>query len=338
MQSEPFKTVHAADTYTENLYKPTDSKPRIGVSACLLGKKVRFDGGHKHNRFITSSVAEHVDLVPVCPEVELGLGTPRPTIQLRSVEQSIRLVVSKDSGQDLTDSMNSYANKRADGLSELDGFVFKKDSPSCGVFRVPVVVNEQGYRKKEGIGLFARAFMERNPLIPVEEEGRLNDAVLRENFFERVYAYRRWKSIPDAETNVRGLIEFHASHKFMLMARGGSYYQELGRIVAGVTRKDLAVRRDQYIKRFMEVMTMTTRRGRQVNVLQHILGYLKQVLTVEDKRELLSLFESYRQQQLPLITPITLLRHHLRRYPHPYVSMQHYLNPYPEQLALRSFV
>ncbi|TNF92409.1 MAG: DUF1722 domain-containing protein [Gammaproteobacteria bacterium] len=318
------------------MYKLQTKRPRIGVSACLLGRKVRFDGGHKHNRYISSLLSEHVGLLPVCPEMELGLGVPRPTIQLRSQGQDPRLVVSKDPGLDLTDSMKSYASGRVETLGELDGFIFKKDSPSCGLFRVPVVINEQGHRMKEGTGLFAQTFVERYPLIPVEEEGRLNDAVLRENFFERVYAYRRWKEIPEPESNVFGFIEFHARHKLMLMSRGSSYYQELGRVVAGVTRKDLSQRRDAYIHRFMEIMSMNTRRGRQVNVMQHILGYLKQVLSADDKSELLNIFEAYRQQQLPLITPITLLRHHLRRHPQPYLDSQHYLQPYPEQLALRS--
>ncbi|TNF98449.1 MAG: DUF1722 domain-containing protein [Gammaproteobacteria bacterium] len=312
------------------------SKPQIGVSACLIGRKVRFDGGHKHNRYITSLFSDHVDLLPVCPEIELGLGVPRPTIQLRLQGQDVRLVVSKDPSQDLTDSMKSYADRRVGALCDLDGFIFKKDSPSCGLFRVPVVINEQGYKNKKGTGLFAQAFVKKYPLIPVEEEGRLNDPALRENFFERVYAYHRWKAIEKPETNVQGLIEFHARHKLMLMARGSSYYQELGRIISGVTRKDLMQRRDEYIHRFMEIMSINTRRGRQVNVMQHILGYLKQMLSKEDKKELLSVFEAYRRQQMPLITPLTLLQHHLRKHPHPYINSQHYLQPYPEQLALRS--
>jgi len=178
--------------------------------------------------------------------------------------------------------------------------------------------------------------MEKYPLIPVEEEGRLNDAALCENFFERVYAYRRWKNISNADRNVQGLIEFHSRHKFMLMARGSHYYSELGRMVAGTRASDLAERREKYITRFMQVMKLKSHPGRQVNVLQHIMGYLKQALTSEDKRELLSVFEAYRQHQLPLITPVTLLRHHLRVHPQAYVAKQHYLDPFPEQLALRS--
>jgi len=311
---------------------------KIGVSACLLGKPVRFDGGHKLNRFIAKSLSGHAHLKAICPEVEAGFATPRPVMQLRQMGKDIRLLVSKDATQDLTAQMNHYARCRVSELADLDGYIFKKNSPSCGLIQVPVVSNQDGYRRKEGIGLFAKAFVERFPLIPVEEEGRLNDARLRENFFERIYAYRRWKSIEDADSNVHGFIQFHSRHKLMLMARGSSYYQELGRMVSGTTKSDLLQRRQAYIYRFMEIMSLISTPGRQVNVLQHILGYLKQVLSREDKQELLSVFEAYRQRQLPLITPITLLRHHLRIHPQTYISQQHYLEPYPEQLGFRSFL
>lgn len=321
------------------LIKETANKPvKIGVSACLLGNPVRFDGGHKQNRFITQLLANYMQLQPVCPEVEAGFTTPRPAMQLRLKDEKIRLFLSKDHLQELTCQMNNYAHDRVEKLTDLDGFIFKKNSPSCGLLNVPVVINEDGYRKKIGTGLFAKAFIDRFPLIPVEEEGRLNDAGLRENFFERVYAYNRWKAIPNADKNVAGFINFHSSHKLMLMARGSSYYQELGRLVSGTTKSDLAKRRIAYIHRFMEVMSNTSTPGRQVNVLQHILGYLKHILSRDDKQELLEVFEAYRLLQLPLITPITLLRHHLRLYPQSYINQQHYLRPYPEQLAFRSFI
>ncbi|MDH5426111.1 MAG: DUF523 and DUF1722 domain-containing protein [Gammaproteobacteria bacterium] len=310
--------------------------PLVGVSACLAGQPVRFDGGHKHDRFITSSLSEHMKLLPLCPEMAIGLGVPRPSIQLRMKDDEVRLVVSKDPDTDLTEKMNNYAAEKLSELSHLDGFIFKKGSPSCGVFRVPVVVNEEGFRNYDATGVFAKAFMERYPLIPVEEEGRLNDAALRENFFERLFAYRRWKALEKGANNVQRFIEFHSRHKLMLMARGSSYYQELGRMVAGTTATDLLQRRAAYIKRFMEVMKLMTPPGRHVNVLQHIQGYLKKVLSREDKQELLSVYEAYRQKQLPLITPITLLRHHLRVNPQSYIGQQYYLQPFPEKLALRS--
>lgn len=315
-----------------------NDRPVLGVSACLLGEKVRFDGGHKRDRFITKSLSDYIDFEPMCPEVESGMGQPRPAMRLRQQGTQVRLVISKEPHKDLTEQMERYTQKKLDGLAHLDGFIFKKDSPSCGVFRVPLMINNDGYRNREGVGIFAQTFLMRYPLIPVEEEGRLNDAALRENFFERVYAYRRWKAILNPEQNVQGLIEFHARHKLMLMARGSHYYQELGRMVAGTTAADLVSKREAYIHRFMEVMALPSPRGRHVNVLQHISGYLKQVLSSDDKQELLSLFEAYRRRQLPLITPVTLLRHHLRVNPQPYITEQHYLNPFPEQLALRSVI
>jgi len=314
------------------------ARPKLGVSACLLGKEVRFDGGHKKNTFILNSLTEHMDFVSVCPEIEAGFGLPRPTMQLRQLGEEVRLVFSKNPETDVTLQMGNYSQRRVKELSDLDGFIFKKDSPSCGVYRVPVVIHKDGFKNREGIGLFAQEFIKNNPLIPVEEEGRLNDAALCENFFERVYAYSRWKKIEDAEYSVQGLIEFHSRHKLMLMARGSHYYQELGRMVAGTTLKDLAEKRSAYIQRFMQVMSITTEPGRQVNVLQHIMGYFKQAISHEDKQELLSIFEAYRNKQLPLITPVTLLQHHLRVHPQKYLTKQHYLQPFPQQLALRSIL
>lgn len=311
-------------------------RPVIGVSACLLGKKVRFDEGHKKSHYILNDLSKFLDFESICPELEAGFGVPRPAMQLRLQENEVRLVLSKEPSTDLTSQMTEYASEKVSKLSHLDGFIFKKDSPSCGVFRVPVVMHSNGMRQRNGTGLFADQFQQQNPLIPVEEEGRLNDAGLRENFFERVYAYRRWKAIKNPETNVEGLIKFHAQHKFMLMARGSEYYQEMGRMASGTTRKDLQQSRERYIKRFMEVMKIVSKPGRQVNVLQHIMGYLKPSLNSGDKQELLSIFEAYRNSQTPLITPVTLLKHHLRANPQQYIVQQHYLNPFPEQLALRS--
>lgn len=323
---------------TLNSLANENAKPRLGVSACLMGMKVRFDGGHMQDTFLQDSLAKYVDYVSVCPEVGAGFATPRPAMQLRLSGKSINLVMSKDPNQDMTEQMQTYTEAKIATLGELDGFIFKKNSPSCGVFRVPVVINDDGYRERNGRGLFAEAFMKRFPLIPVEEEGRLNDPALCENFIERVYAYRRWKKIENAERNVKALIEFHSRHKLMLMARGSHYYQELGRLVAGTTLADLAQKREAYINRFMQVMALIAPRGRQVNVLQHIMGYLKQAISSEDKQELLNVFDAYRKSQLPLITPLTLLRHHLRVHPQPYIGEQHYLAPFPEQLALRSFI
>lgn len=313
-------------------------RPLLGISGCLLGQAVRFDGGHKRHHYIMNELSKYMDFESTCPELEAGFGLPRPAMQLRKHGDEIRLVYSKQVDSDITSIMREYARQKMQSLSHLDGFIFKKDSPSCGAFRVPVVVHRDGMRERMGVGVFAEQFQQCFPLIPVEEEGRLNDATLCENFFERVYAYKRWKAVEKQPGDVQVFIEFHASHKFMLMARGSEYYQELGRLVSGVTRKDLAVRRQQYAERFMQVMKIRVQPGRQVNVLQHIMGYVKNALSRDDKQELLSVFDAYRKGKMPLITAVTLLKHHLRIHPQHYIASQHYLDPYPEDLALRSVI
>jgi uncharacterized protein YbbK (DUF523 family) len=214
-----------------------ENKPALGVSACLLGHAVRFDGGHKWQRFISEILARHFELQPVCPEVDLGLAVPRPAIQLRRdpVSGAVRLINPRQAGRDLTGNIQDYAASRVAGLGKLAGYIFKKGSPSCGMERVPVVINDSGHRLKEGVGLFAQTFMARWPLVPVEEERCLNDPAIRENFFERVFALQRWREIEEPARNLSGFIDFHTHHKLLLMARGTTYYRELGQLVAGTT-------------------------------------------------------------------------------------------------------
>ena len=312
-------------------------KPRIGVSACLVGRAVRFDGGHKRDAFISDVLPEYFDLAPVCPEAELGLGVPRPAIQLRRTPDGVRLVTSA-TGDDLSERMEAFTTRRLDALDGLCGFIFKKGSPSCGMERVPVVVGEAGHRARDGVGLFARAFMERYPLVPTEEEGRLHDPVLRANFFERVYALDRWRRIADPERNLAGFQAFHARHKLMLMARDPAAYRELGRLVAATRRADLTAAREAYIERFMTAMARRPNRGGHVNALTHAMGFLKRSLPASDRHELLALFDAYRRREVPLVTPVTLLRHHLRHHASPYLAGQHYLAPCPDGLGLRASV
>ena len=311
--------------------------PKIAVSACLLGQPVRYDGGHKRDRFITDQLSQNMEIVPVCPEMEAGMGVPRPTIQLRRIDDQLRLVRSNDGSIDYTDAMAEVARKRAQQLGgQISGFIFQKKSPSCGMERVPVANAEGKPADRNGTGMFVQHFTRHCPLIPIEEEGRLNDPVLRENFLERVYALDRWHRLDSSD--LPGFIEFHARHKLMLMARGTEAYTRLGRIVSGVQKHDLAMRRDAYIAGFMQTMAQRVSRKRHYNVLQHILGYFKRDLSSADKQELLDLFQSYRLMQIPLATPITLLLHHLRKYPDAYLAQQHYLKPYPDRLALRALI
>ncbi len=309
------------------------NKPVIGASSCLLGNEVRFDGGHKRDRFITDMLAKHMAIKPVCPEIAIGLGTPRPAIRLQSINGEARLVMSKDNDTDLTDTMQAYADKTLEQFAGLDGFIFKKGSPSCGAWRVPVVVHKDGHKRNDGTGVFAHAFMQRFPWIPVEEEGRLNDEALRQNFIERVYALHRWHNIDNPDTNMQAFIEFHASHKLMLMARSPADYQRLGQFVAQTSQKTLKVRRQEYLLLFMEAMRKHNSRGKHINVLMHIMGYLKEHLNSDDKAELLAHFEAYRKNQLPWISLVVLLKHHLRKHPAPYIDQQHYLKPCPDDIA-----
>jgi uncharacterized protein YbgA (DUF1722 family)/uncharacterized protein YbbK (DUF523 family) len=319
------------------MLSPENNRPTIGVSACLLGHPVRFDGGHKQDRFITNQLSRVMDFVPVCPEMEAGLGVPRPTIQLRRIEGAIRLVQSKDPSIDYTEIMTDVAVKRARALKgRISGFIFQKKSPSCGMERVPVANGEGRPAERNGTGMFVQHFTRHCPLVPIEEEGRLNDPVLRENFLERVYALNRWYRLDP--TDLKGFIDFHAQHKLMLMARGSEAYTRLGRIVAGVSKRTCKERRDTYIAAFMETMAKRVSRNHHYNVLQHIMGYFKRDLSSADKQELMNLFDSYRASQIPLAAPVTLLSHHLRKHPDAYLARQHYLKPYPDTLALRALV
>jgi uncharacterized protein YbgA (DUF1722 family)/uncharacterized protein YbbK (DUF523 family) len=312
---------------------------RLGVSTCLLGENVRYDGGHKLDRFLVNTLGQFVEWVPVCPEVEIGLPTPRESMRLVGDPSHPRLVAPK-SGTDYTNQMQSWAQERLDQLQEvgLHGFVFKKDSPSSGLFRVKVY-NEHGMAQRNGTGMFPREVMNRFPLLPLEEEGRLNDMPLRENFIERVFAYYRWTQMLENEPTPGGLVKFHTAHKLTLMAHSPKHYTEMGRLVADAGKREWDELTAEYGAMLMEGLGVMGTRGKHVNVLQHLMGYLKNHLSSEDKQELLGLIEDYRQGLLPLIVPLTLLKHHLNRYPVPeWVHQQAYLHPYPKELMLRNHV
>ncbi len=311
--------------------------PRIAVSACLLGQAVRFDGGHKRNRLITDQLASIMDIVPFCPEMEAGLGTPRPAIQLRRIGGRVRLVQSQDASTDVTDRVSAVAITRASQFVEnISGLIVQRKSPSCGMERVPVSNGPGKSPAYNGIGVFTDQFSQYAPLIPIEEEGRMNDPILRENFLERVYALNRWRHLDPKD--LKGFIDFHARHKLLLMARGSEAYMRLGRIVSGVTRATLEQQREVYILQFMQTLKKKVSRGHHYNVLQHIMGYFKNNLSAEDKQELISIFDAYRAEQVPLTTPVTLLSHHLRKHPDDYLESQYYFTPYPGTLALRAAV
>jgi uncharacterized protein YbgA (DUF1722 family)/uncharacterized protein YbbK (DUF523 family) len=312
---------------------------RLGVSTCLLGEQVRYDGGHKLDRYLVNTLGLHVEWVPVCPEVEIGLLTPRESMRLVGDPEAPRLIGPK-SGHDYTETMQSWARERLEELAavKLHGFIFKKDSPSSGLFRVHVY-EDKGMPQRVGTGIFPREVMRRFPLLPLEEEGRLHDMRLRENFIERVFVYYRWTRLLEENPTPGGLVQFHTAHKLTLMAHSPSHYQEMGRLVAQAGSLPWEELVEKYGRLLMEGLKVLGTPGKHTNVLQHLMGFLKDVLTKEDKAELLGLIEDYRREFVPLIVPLTLLKHHLRRHPVPdWVHQQVYLSPYPKELMLRNHV
>lgn len=328
---------------------PSDAKPRIGVSACLLGDPVRFDGGHKRDPFLVETFGPHVEWVKVCPEVEAGLGTPREAMRLvvlgRTVgpatdepAERVAMVVQK-TGVDVTPVMRRYAKRKVEALAaeRLCGFVLKKDSPSCGLERVKVYP-PAGPAARRGRGVFAEALLARWPTLPVEEEGRLSDPRLRDNFVERVFAYQRLRRLFDARWRVGDLVAFHTAHKLTLMAHSPAAYRELGRLVAGARTESRHALQRAYEAAFMRALASVATPQRHANVLQHMLGYFKRTLDTAARLELLDLIEEHRQGRLPLIVPITLFRHHVRRLEVAYLAGQVYLDPHPRELSLRNHV
>ncbi|MFI5394332.1 MAG: YbgA family protein [Candidatus Binatia bacterium] len=311
---------------------------RIGVSSCLLGQQVRYDGGHKRDAFLVETFGRHVEWVPVCPEVELGMGTPREPVRLERQGDEIRMVGTK-THIDHTTAMRAFARKRvaALGTEDLCGYVLKKDSPSCGMERVRVY-STGGMPSRAGRGLFAAVLLQRYPNLPIEEEGRLSDPRLRENFVERVFAYGRLRSLFGDRWTVGNLVAFHTAHKLQLLAHSTTAYAELGRLVAGAKARSRTELRDRYAAQFMGALRTLSTPRRHVNVLQHIAGYFKKQLDDASHRELLSLIGDYRSGLVPLVVPITLVRHYVRRFAVAYLKGQVYIEPHPRELMLRNHV
>jgi uncharacterized protein YbgA (DUF1722 family)/uncharacterized protein YbbK (DUF523 family) len=318
---------------------PQEPLVRLGVSTCLLGESVRFDGGHKRDPFLTNILGRYVEWVPVCPEVEMGMSIPRESIRLEGAPETPRLVAIR-SRTDYTETMKAWSQGRLEQLAALNlhGYVLKKDSPSCGLFRVRVY-DHHNMPQRKGRGIYAEALVKRLPLLPVEEEGRLNDQRLRENFIERVFAYYRWTRLLEEEATPGGLVRFHTAHKLTLMAHSPAHYQQMGQLVAQAGKLDWDELTAAYGRMLMEGLGVMGTRGKHVNVLQHLMGFLKDHLGKEDKAELVGLIEDYRRALVPLIVPLTLLKHHLNRHSVPgWVHQQVYLKPYPKELMLRNHV
>ncbi len=311
---------------------------RIGVSSCLLGQEVRYDGGHKQFRFATDILADHFILVPVCPEVEVGMTIPRETIRLEGDPDRPRLVAPK-SGTDWTSRMAAWSRRRTRELAteQLCGYIFKKNSPSCGIFRVKVYP-DQGMPTRKGRGMFAAAFTAANPLIPVEDEGRLNDPHLRENFIERVFAFHRLRELFTGRWNRGQVVAFHSREKYLLMAHSPKHYKELGRLTAAIADHKPAAFRDLYSALFMACMEVKATTRRQVNAMQHVAGHLRGVISPEAQHRVIAVIQEYGRGLTPLVVPMTLLRHYIEIHEVAYVKDQSYLNPHPAEMMLRNHV
>jgi uncharacterized protein YbgA (DUF1722 family)/uncharacterized protein YbbK (DUF523 family) len=311
-------------------------KIRVGISACLLGQNVRYDGGHQHDRYITDTLGRWFEWVPVCPEVEYGLPVPREAMRLVGDPKNPRLVTIR-SHIDHTDGMLAWANRRFAtlGAAGLCGFIFKSRSPSSGMADVKVY-GESGMAVKKGVGIFAGALMTRFPLLPVEDEGRLNDPLLRENFIERIFVYRRWRELESRGGGMKEFVAFHAEHKLLILSHSPKHLTALGRLVANPDRMKPLVLREAYLRSLMEGLRLNATTAKQTNVLQHMAGYFKKRLLPDEKEELALLIEQYRQGLLPLIVPVTLISHYVRLYGEPYLQKQIYLHPHPSELMLRN--
>jgi len=311
---------------------------KLGISTCLLGEQVRYDGGHKLDRFLTDTLGSYVEYVPVCPEVECGFGIPRESLRLVGDPDAPRLVTTRTK-EDHTKRMVAWAGRRVGELEKetLCGFIFKSNSPSSGMERVKVY-NDKGMPVKKGVGIFARAFMDHFPLIPVEEEGRLHDPKLREDFIERIFVFKRWRKLLEESKSWGRLVAFHTKHKLLVLSHSPKHYQAMGRLVAGAKGMPMEEVHENYEGFLMEALRLKTTVKKNANVLQHMMGYFKKQLSSDEKQELLEIINQYRQQYVPLIVPMTLMNHYVRKYDQSYLKEQYYLNPHPVELQLRNHV
>ena len=316
----------------------SDAPIKIGISRCLLGDRVRYDGGHSHDRFLTDTLGGYVAYVPVCPEVECGMPIPRDHMRLVGDEKAPRLITVK-TGKDNTEQMLTWAARRCRELEKenLCGFIFKKNSPSSGLLRVKVYT-EAGMPSRSGVGLFARTFTEHFPLIPVEEDGRLNDPKLREMFIEQIFAMKRWRDLLAGPKNLGSLVDFHTRHKLLILSHNQKIYRTMGKLIAEGKSLPADQLYADYEKRLIEALRLKTTTKKHLNVLQHIMGYFKKDLSKDEKQELLEIFRQYADASVPLVVPVTLLNHYVRKYDKAYLAKQVYLNPHPVALKLRNHV
>ena len=314
------------------------TRPKIAISACLMGAEVRYNGGHKESRLCSRTLADHFDFVPVCPEVAIGLGIPREPIRLVGNPLHPEAVGSVNAELNVTRPLKEYGQTMAGQLSDICGYIFMQKSPSCGLERVKVYQANGVPVEGGGRGLYAEAFCALHPDLPVEEDGRLNDPVLRENFLTRVFAYSAWQQLLQKGLTRRDLTEFHSRYKYLLMAHNPVQYKTLGNLLGNMGQTDPEELGPRYFRELMEALKKCATRRTHTNVLQHISGYLKQAISPEDKQEMQHVIGQYRHGIVPLVVPLTLLKHFFRQHPDPYIAQQVYLQPHPENLSLRNAI
>jgi uncharacterized protein YbgA (DUF1722 family)/uncharacterized protein YbbK (DUF523 family) len=315
-------------------------RPKLGISSCLLGENVRFNGGHKHNGYVTKTLSAYFEFVSFCPEVAIGLPVPRKPIRLVSKAKSpvIKAVDSHDPSIDYSAGLDNYARTVVGTIDDFCGYIVKKDSPSCGMERVKVYERDDAPPNKRGVGLFTSRLIQEMPELPIEEEGRLMDPGLRENFITRVFTMSRWRALITAGLTKQSLLEFHTRHKFLILAHDEVTYRELGKILSNLREPGLDLIADEYLKLLMQGLRHPASPGKHANVLMHIMGFIKDRMSAAEKEELLDLIEAHRLELVPIIVPITLLNHFLRVYPHDYIDKQYYLEPNPRELMLRNSI
>lgn len=305
---------------------------QVGISACLLGQQVRFDGGHKRSEFVEKELTRYFSFTPVCPEMAIGLGSPRKAIRLVRRDDII-YVEASDGSFDVTEQLTTFSQQQTATFGHLAGYILCAKSPSCGMERVRIYSAKGS--AKEGIGVYARILMATNPLLPVEEDGRLCDPILRENFVTRVFAYHDWLALQNSGITRGKLIAFHSRYKYLLFAHQPAAYKSLGKLLGDAVDLPLEALASRYIAGLMQGLQQRVSRKNHANVLQHLQGYFKKQLSPAQKAELQTTIDKYRRGLLPLMSPMTLLQHYLREYPNPYLASQVYFNPHPEDLALR---
>ncbi|GFM78145.1 hypothetical protein PSCICM_39640 [Pseudomonas cichorii] len=317
---------------------PVIDKPKLGISACLLGAEVRFNGGHKESRLCTQALSEYFDFVPACPEVAIGMGIPREPIRLVGDPVNPQAVGTVNRELNVTRALADYGLHMAGEMDDICGYIFMQKSPSCGLERVKVYRENGAPVDGGGRGIYAQAFCARHPDLPVEEDGRLNDAVLLENFVTRVFAYAAWQQLLKEGVTRRALSQFHSRYKYQLMASNPQQYKVLGNMLGSMGRSDPNEIAPRYFSQLMAALKKCATRSTHTNVLQHLSGYLKNHLDTEDKQEIQRLISQYHQGIVPLIVPLTLLKHHFRQHPDPYIALQVYMQPHPENLSLRNAI